>query len=335
MTLIDRYIYEIGRHLPRKNREDILAELRSSMTDALEDRFGQDPSQAEIEQWLTEFGSPSQVAARYHPSGSYLIGPALYPLFQLVAGITLAAVVGAQILAWVVALIFANEPFLPLEALAGLLTSVPSALGMVVIVFAILQWFEVKPELNDKPWHPDQLPQIEKTAPIKRSGKIFEIGFAIVILVILLAFPQWVGFVVFPGGHFFANPVIGQYLGWISFSLLVGIALDIYLLWQGRWSLGTRIAKLASNLLTIAILALLVQGHSAWLAAHGSAGFMVAIEMLEQNALVASQLVGMHAFRLAFVVALVVITIETLVSIVRMLRPSPTEDFPQEFQALD
>jgi len=30
MSLIDRYVYEVGRRLPRKNRSDIQAELRSS-----------------------------------------------------------------------------------------------------------------------------------------------------------------------------------------------------------------------------------------------------------------------------------------------------------------
>ena len=38
MDLIDRYVHEVGRYLPRKNRADIQAELRSLLIDTLEAR---------------------------------------------------------------------------------------------------------------------------------------------------------------------------------------------------------------------------------------------------------------------------------------------------------
>ena len=38
MNIIDRYLHEVGRFLPRKNREDILAEIRSHLSDTLEER---------------------------------------------------------------------------------------------------------------------------------------------------------------------------------------------------------------------------------------------------------------------------------------------------------
>ena len=59
MSLIDRYIHEVGRHLPRKNRSDIQAELRSLLTDSLEDRAGTKTSEADVAALLKEFGSLS------------------------------------------------------------------------------------------------------------------------------------------------------------------------------------------------------------------------------------------------------------------------------------
>ena len=41
MNLIDRYVTEVGKHLPRKNRLDIETELRSTLEDMLEDRSQQ------------------------------------------------------------------------------------------------------------------------------------------------------------------------------------------------------------------------------------------------------------------------------------------------------
>ncbi len=243
MNLIDRYVYEVGRHLPRKNRSDIQIELRSSLVDALEDRAGENPNEADIIALLQEFGPPKTVAASYFPEGQYLIGPSLYPLFRMVAGIALAAVIGAQVLAWGVAVFIAEVPFAPLEAFGGILNSIPIALGMVVIVFAILQRFDVRPDFEDERWDPASLPQISDFEPVSRGERIFGIIVSIIILGVVTSFPGIIGFVTFPGGEFYANPVIPQYLGWISISLLLGIGLDIYLLWQGRWTSTSRTRK--------------------------------------------------------------------------------------------
>lgn len=35
--MIERYVHEVGRHLPRKNREDIQMELHSLLQDTLEE----------------------------------------------------------------------------------------------------------------------------------------------------------------------------------------------------------------------------------------------------------------------------------------------------------
>ena len=320
MNLIDRYVHEVGRHLPRKTRPDIQAELRSLLIDALEDRVGREPAEAEVIELLKEFGAPKQVAASYYPEGQYLIGPALYPLFRLVAGIVLAAVLGAQLLAWGVTYFIAQDLIAPLEALGGLWNSIPSSLGMVVIVFAILQWFEVRPETEGEPWNPESLPEINEAETVKRGERVFGIVIGIIILVVLVFFPESVGFMTTPGGEFFTNPVIAQYIGWISFSLLAGIGLDIYLLWQRRWGTTTRIAKVATDLLSVTILFLLVQGHTAWLANHGSGGFFAALERLPDTIGGGWQVIGMEAFRLAFGVALIVTSLETLVMIVRMAR---------------
>jgi hypothetical protein len=322
MDLIDRYVHEVGRHLPRKNRSDIRAELHSSLTDALEGQAGGEPTEAQIVGLLREFGPPKKVAASYYPQGQYLIGPALYPLFWMVVGITLAAVVGAHLLAWGVALFVAHDQIAPLNALGGLLSAVPAAFGMVVLVFAILQRFEVRPEIEGEAWDPESLPHIREDQTVKRGGRVFGIVMGVVILVVLVAFPERIGFVTTPGGRFYLNPVIGSYALWITLSLLANITLDIYLLWQGRWSIATRIAKFATSLFSIGVLFLLVQGHGAWLAAHGAGSLISSLQGLAQDYEGGVQIAGMQAFRLAFAVALIVTIVDTLIMAYRMVRAS-------------
>ena len=92
MNLMERYIIEVGRHLPRKGREEVLNELRSTLQDMLDDRVVEGkPAEADVEALLREYGSPRQVAKSYG-SEQYVIGPDLYPFFVMVTRYGLMAI---------------------------------------------------------------------------------------------------------------------------------------------------------------------------------------------------------------------------------------------------
>ncbi len=332
MNLLDRYIHEVGRFLPRKNRADIQAELRSSVVDTLEDRFGAEPTEPEVVEMLKELGSPREVAASYHPQGQYLIGPTLYPLFRMVATIVIAAVLGAQALAWGVSVFVAEESFPVLEMIAGMFSSIPASLGWVVVAFMVLQYFDAKPLLDDEPWDPKKLPEINPDQDLKRSEVIVSLVFNVLILVLISLFPQWIGFVTFPGGNFYPNPVIIRYLPLIQVSQACWMAFNIYLLWKGRQDLYTRVMAIGLNIFNVVVLTILVTGHNAWLAARSAGGFLDAIEAIPSLLSGGAELVGMHAFRLAFVVALIVTVIEIITGLYRLIRSRMSSDFsPKDF----
>ena len=321
MNLIERYLHEVRRYLPAKNREDILAEIRSHLTDTLDERVKGEPGEEDMASLLKEMGSPRKLAASYPGGEQYLIGPELYPFFRMVAGIVLAAVLGAQLLAVGVGFWMGEETFRFWEVFGQLVMSVPVSIGWVIIVFVILQKRGVQPKVDEVDWDPKSLPVVEETDAVKKGERIFGIAAGSIVLALLAAFSDRIGIVIFPGGNFYPNPVLQQMVPWISLSLLASIALDIYLVWQGRWTLGSRIARVAVNLVSITVLVLLVQGHTAWLTAHGSNGFLVTIENLSAATPESFQIMSMAAFNLAFVVALVVTWIETIVLLIRLLRP--------------
>ena len=100
MNLIDKYIAEVGKHLPRKQRADIEAEIRSTLEDMLEERNQAEASnEAQVIELLKEYGEPRKVAESYI-GPRYLIGPRLYPTFELIVKIVLAAVLGAGLLGY-------------------------------------------------------------------------------------------------------------------------------------------------------------------------------------------------------------------------------------------
>lgn len=81
--LVERYIHQVGIYLPRNERTEIQAELRSQIADELEDRFGRQPREAEIVMLLQDLGDPRRMAVSYSGDQS-LIGAHFYPIVMMV-----------------------------------------------------------------------------------------------------------------------------------------------------------------------------------------------------------------------------------------------------------
>lgn len=260
--LFDRYVYQVGRRLPKAQRADVEQELNSLLLDALEER-GEDPNEASEEAQaavLAEFGPPAEMAAHYRPAHQYVIGPRLYPIYWTVV----AAVGGALTVAFAtLALLVALGRPETLEAfgssLLGLAESYFSALfgafGSVTLAFFVLE--RVLPESAvdaeaKQAWDPRGLPPIEDRARIEIGGVIAEIVFTVIALVIFNMFPEWVGvnyWVSFNEGptQFTQIPLLAPvfftlYLPLLNASWILRIGLDIVLLRQGRWQRWTRVA---------------------------------------------------------------------------------------------
>src|ERR1035437_9005109 len=93
-NLIDAYVSEIGRRLPRKTRGDIEAEIRSILQDMLDERSQKTGKPVDEEmtlEVLKAYGAPDKVAATYQGE-RYLIGPRIYPTFMLVLRVVLVVI---------------------------------------------------------------------------------------------------------------------------------------------------------------------------------------------------------------------------------------------------
>jgi hypothetical protein len=219
-----------------------------------------------------------------------------------------------------------------LDILSEMVGSVFTAFGIIVIVFAILQRFDVRPE-TDQEWDPRDLPQVEEDDTVSRGGTVAEITISLVIIAILLFLPDKIGVVVSPGMEVILNPVIISYIPLIILSILLGIALDVILLWRGRWETGTRLAKISTNLFGIYVLYVLIAGHNAWLAQQGVGGFLSFLEALPEGDPMGTEsvlMISMHAFRMAFIIALIVTVVDTIKRVYQLLKPlfSPPVTIP-------
>ncbi|RCX19319.1 hypothetical protein DFR58_10364 [Anaerobacterium chartisolvens] len=73
-NLIERYIYDVIRRLPEKDRDEVSKELKSNIYDMLPDSAGEN----EIRSVLYELGSPALLAEKYRQKPRYLISPSIY-----------------------------------------------------------------------------------------------------------------------------------------------------------------------------------------------------------------------------------------------------------------
>src|SRR6185312_2053479 len=90
MQLLDRYLTAIKFWLPKKERNDIAAELEANLRAEIDDRaasLGRPLSDDEIAALLKQHGPPFLVASRYQSEqrtvafGHQLIGPVVFPFY--------------------------------------------------------------------------------------------------------------------------------------------------------------------------------------------------------------------------------------------------------------
>jgi hypothetical protein len=273
MNLIDRYIAEIGKHLPRRQRADIEAEIRSTLLDMLEERDHTSPDaerEAAVIALLKEYGAPRKVAASYHPT-PYLIGPRLFPFFELVVKIVLSVLLGVMVMTFGFTVIHSGmtQPEM-VNALGKLalqfLSGAVSAFGNIVLVFAILERVAPATKFDEieETWDPGDLAKEPDPDRVKISEEVFEILASAAFLIIFNAYPEKVGLIIFSDDTWTFIPVLTEaffrYLPWLNLISALQIGLNVYLLREGIWQTSTRLASLALKLGTAAVALFMLTG---------------------------------------------------------------------------
>ena len=103
MDLLKSYLRAVRRYLPRRHRDDIIAELSEELKLQMEARqaeLGRELRDTEQMSILKEHGDPMIVARRYCENqrsltiGRELIGPELFPMYLIILGLNLTLALG-------------------------------------------------------------------------------------------------------------------------------------------------------------------------------------------------------------------------------------------------
>lgn len=272
MNLIDKYIAEVGKHLPRKNRADIEAEIRSTLEDMLEERK-QATDEAEdktLIELLKEYGAPRDVAASY-TGPRYLIGPRVYPIFELVTKIVVAVLLAVTLVGLGIGLSrssLAGPEFLKTvgEGALNLLGGLITAFGNIVLVFAILERVLPAKEFEEEEeWNPAELAKEPDPDRIKFGEQIFEMFFLVLFLIVFNLYPEIIGIGFFNDNDWvFISPILTDaffsYLPWLNVLILLQLGFNVYLLRHGVWNMTTRIMNILLELGSIALAVVMLRG---------------------------------------------------------------------------
>jgi hypothetical protein len=278
--LFDRYVHEVGRRLPKRQRADVEAELHSLLMDALQDRLpeGEDVEAAPDEDQvavLEELGPPAEMAARYRPPHHYVVGPRLYTVYWIVAAAMAGGLAVAHAIMFLLALWGDAESLGTFGEIVGnWVGAVLAGFGATTLAFFILERVLPQTALDElgeeKEWDPRALPPVEDRSRIELGNVIAEMVLTAIALVVFNFFPQWVGInfqasIDNAPSRWVSIPLLApiffaRYLPLLNVQWIARLVLDAVLLRQGRWRRLTRLADFLLALFGVYIVSRMLFG---------------------------------------------------------------------------
>ena len=252
--MIERYLYDVVRRLPEKQRDDIRKELSGLIEDMLEECEGNGKSKEEnIKQVLEKLGDPAELAAKYRGSGQYLIGGEYYPIYCRMLKLVLicvAAGMGISVLVrFFITVAETSIGGVIASATTGFidLFSIPmglvEAFGIVTLLFVILERNHIRLQNSGADWKIENLPPVpEKNAVISREKVLSELWCAHFLVLFFLCVPEYIGpWIKNSEGMLVAVPVFnmeiwGKVVPFLIISFLAGIPEEAVKLIAGRYN---------------------------------------------------------------------------------------------------
>lgn len=284
--MIKRYIYEVVKRMPPDSKDDIRMELQA----LIDDMCAQE--QISAEEALQKLGSPDEFAKRYRENSSYLIGPEYYDNYLWVLKIALAGIGISAIVSAVMNGILDSDNIVRFtvvffqELISTSITGAFSVVGIITIIFAVLQHekvnLQLKPEENwsgkdfiknadTRSWTPGLLPPVpDPHNIISRSDSFIGIVFITIFSALLLFEPKMFGAFNYADGKFTSiacifnldqwQMILPVFLSW----LFVGLIDEIIRLVTGYYCQIVMYSSIICNALQIALAAVLLKILPLW-----------------------------------------------------------------------
>lgn len=282
--LMERYLYDVVKRLPEKQRQDIKEELRSLIFDMLEERIGDaTPTDKDMDMVLTELGNPADLARKYRDEEKHLIGGEYYDQYCFLLKIVLiCAGLGMVIASIVTAFIeyitldidgnFSAINYVSSEVFH--FWSIPSVLinifGWMTIAFFLIERYQVKIDMGISAWTPSKLPPIpNKKANISRVESATGIVFTILFAILMCFTPQLIGVWFKEGEGMISLPIFNleiwnMILPFFIVSFTMGFICGIVKLIVGRYTVGVAVTTVVTGAVSFIAFVIVFKGYPIW-----------------------------------------------------------------------
>lgn len=284
--MMQRYLYEVSRRLPKEQREEISLELQG----LIEEMFEGDP---DMERVLAKLGDPAQFAKRYRDDSRCLIGPEYYDDYLWMLKIVLICAAIPVFITAVVSGILEGSGVISaiVESVVGAIVNLTvcclGVFGGVTLVFAVMERQKIKLDLRQpqkwtpgslkgrivpekRTWAPSFLPPVpDKRALISRGDSIVSIVFIALFGALLVFAPGLIGAYYKEGELLRQIPVfnLSQWallLPVLLLWLLVGFVDEVMRLVMGCYCKAVMICNILSGALQVLLAAVLLKVLPLW-----------------------------------------------------------------------
>jgi hypothetical protein len=249
--LTERYVAATLRTIPLKQRDDIQAELRASIDDAVEARVteGADETSAEKE-ILMGLGDPDRLAAGYTGRPGYLIGPDHFFVYRRLLAVLLVTVVPIVLVITVVGQIIAGRDVGDVFA-----QTIGVGISLVVhVVFwttLVFYFIDRGDEESGTEWSLSMLPSLPTAGSIKLSDTIASVVFLVITMALIVVSRDISSITAADGSTVpIFDPAMWDF--WFPFLiavLAVEIVFEVVKYRVGSWTWGLASVNLAINAL--------------------------------------------------------------------------------------
>ena len=257
MDLLERYLRQIERYLPFKDRKETTMELRSLILDQLDQQTqeGQDKEKT-LYNIIKDMGDPRSVANEYTDSKP-IISKEMEPILNLVLKIVSITLPLVVLFANSIEYVFVNEGFTIMDFLLNLVTNIPSALysllvayGFVFIFFYLIErYISPKFDLEEKVFIPDLLPEVPKKV---FKVTLFESIMSILVTVLaiyILNFNIAIISVNYDGNSIpILSESFNKFIPFINICWFISIIVHIYYAYKRRKNLATRTIEFINSI---------------------------------------------------------------------------------------
>ncbi len=272
MELLERYLQAVGKHLPAKGREDMVAEMRANLLSEIEEREeveGRPLNEDELAAVLEAHGMPVVVATRYLPQRS-LIGPAMFPFYWYTIKRSFPLVVLAYVMVQGARILIAGQPLsiLP-DAIWHFWTVALTFWAITTMGFALFDYLQQNYGSKTQPkWSVRELPKLQPEE--KRPSIVHGVADLIVSIIMvgwLLAVPAHPYLIIGPGVHLAQQSPFSLTPEWRSFYWpIIGLLVAMWplkiMMMMPRFARLRQSLDAAVHILGIFVVLVIVQARS-------------------------------------------------------------------------